>query len=114
MHKNKRLSRSRSVYTENRTFRYKYMLSKLYATLDKYEESFSELRSLKEDVKRILSGRVSAVGPLQKIQEVELLLERNSSISYVIRHIHHNFCTEAVLFKSDAYLNDSPFYIQIP
>lgn len=106
---------NKSVPTEEEGLKYAYMLKKLYATFDKYRESFAELGSLREDVERVVACQHPVVSDLHKLEDIEFLLKDRSSASYLIRHIHHNFCTEVVLFKSSVHLNDDcPYYIQIP
>lgn len=95
--------------------RYGYMLKKLYATLDKYGENFTELKSLKKDIESIDACQHPQVSSLHKLMDIQLLLKDRAYRSYVIRHIHYNFSEEAALFNNGSHLKDDwPYYICIP
>jgi hypothetical protein len=101
--------------SEEDTFRYKFLLDKLYATLDRYDKVFPELGFLRKNIEDVLTRQPPENSYNQKLMALQLLLKEKGYTSYIIRHLSHNFSQDVVLFQNGmVFQEEMSLYLQIP
>lgn len=101
---------------ENEDLKLKYdiIVAKLRAAIVKNKAAFPELSLLGVYLDK-RAPQAEEQDYLRKLEGLCAYLQRLSSASYVIRHLHHNLCADVESAKNNsAFFNQRKDYIEVP
>lgn len=103
--------------TENNDFKLKYdvIVAKLRSAIARNKAAFPQLTLISAYLDATLTETDGEGDYLQKLEGLCSYLQELGSISYVVRHLHHNLCADVEAARNNSvFFNQSKDYITIP
>ncbi|WP_162056129.1 hypothetical protein [Pontibacter pamirensis] len=95
--------------------KYDIIVSKLRAAIARNKAAFPQLSLISTYLGTTLAEADEEEDYLQRLEGLCAYLHELSSTSYVIRHLHHNLCSDVESAKNNsAFFNQSKDYISLP
>ena len=102
---------------ENEDLKAKYdiIVAKLRSAIARNKAAFPQLALIGAYLDATLTEAGGEEDYLQKLEGLCAYLRELGSISYVVRHLHHNLCADVEAAKSNSvFFNQSRDYISLP
>lgn len=102
---------------ENNDLKLKYytIIAKLRSAIAKNKTAFPQLTTISAYLDATVAEKDGEEDYGQKLDELCSYLNELGSISYVVRHLHHNFCADVEAAKNNSvFFNQNKEYISMP
>lgn len=102
---------------ENNEFETKYniIVAKLRTAIARHKAAFPQLTTISAYLDATMAEADGEEDYLKKLEGLCSYLQELGSISYVVRHLHHNLCSDVEAAKNNSvFFNQSKDYISVP